>query len=221
MMKFPSSFLKPCGKWEWCKSLGWQSIIILILCIISYKWLDRPIALFMLNLHPTTESGYYNLTDELTTLAYLMILIIMIFYAYLKIAKNANSRLVNAAGGLSLVVPIAFFIKTQLQFFFGRIPPRYADNSVLLFVRRPDLYGFHLMRGGSFPSGHMCVFTATLLVLCFYYPKAKSISILALCVLAFLLLFYNYHFLSDLIAGTYLGYVIARILNTLQQNPSR
>ena len=211
-MKFRSNFWK-----MHFKKLSTQFILVVAFCVLSYFWLDRSLALLMSQLHPTGKLGHSGLTNQLTALAYFAVLIVMAFYAYMRIAKGKFSRLVAAAGGISLAVPIAFFVKTELQYLFGRIAPRYGDSPTLLFVRRTDLYGLHPFVSGSFPSGHMCVFTAALLMISFYYPKFKPYAIAALSILAGLLLLYNYHFVSDIIAGTYVGFLIAWAIHALQE----
>ena len=150
-----------------------------------------------------------DLMSDLTAVAYLIFIFLMVWYAYERIYKNKNTHLMRCISIVSLAVGIAFFVKTNLQFFFGRMGPRYNDTSTLLFSRKDTLYGFHFFEAGSFPSGHMCVFTAALVVPCYFYPKFKWIAYTLLGILAFLLVFCNYHFLSDVIAGTYLGAFIA------------
>ncbi len=133
----------------------------------------------------------------------------MAWYAYERVILKKNSKRIECLGLTVLAFPISFFIKSNLQLFFGRISPRYYENTQLLFVKNPHLYGFHLFQGGSFPSGHMCVFTPALLIISYFYPKLKPWCYALLAILAFLLLFYNYHFLSDVISGIYIGTLIA------------
>lgn len=196
---------------------------VIIACLITYFWIDRPLAVLMLKIHPkSTKLGNADLMSEMTSLLYFIVLIIMLFYAYMRVTEkeNRNKRLVATAGGISLCTSIAFFIKGELQYVLGRIPPRYGNSDALLFVKRHDLYGFYFFQVGSFPSGHMAVFTSALMITVFYYPKLKPFFIFALFVLASLLLFYNYHFLSDVIAGTYLGYLIAKVIYTFSVKDS-
>jgi membrane-associated phospholipid phosphatase len=123
-------------------------------------------------------------------------------------------------GLLSVSVSVAFFIKTSLQFLFGRYAPRYFDSHVLMFVSDPDRYGFHWLHGGGFPSGHMCVFSAALTSVCLYYPAYRWIAGALLAILGGCLIVANYHFLSDVIAGAYLGVSITLAIHYLQKSPS-
>ena len=213
-MRFPSRFSDP-----HFRHFIAQLLIIIALCVISYFWIDRPLAIFMSHINGlgTTTLGNYNLTNNLTAMAYALILIVMGFYAYMRLVNHKSTRLIATTGGISFAVPIAFFVKTELQYILGRTPVRNDGSHTLLFVKHPQAYGLHLFAGGgSFPSGHMCVFTALSLMVSFYYPKLKPYMILTLGALAFILVFDNYHFLSDVIAGTYLGFIVAKITYKLE-----
>lgn len=184
-------------------------LLVTLFCLISIQFFDRPIAIFVSNLHHGSLSlSNFDFTTILTNVAYFLILFLMLTYFILRFF-SIEGPYVEISGVLSLSMAIAFFIKTQFQLFFGRIVPRYGSFQQLNFVRKPDLYGFHLMQGGSFPSGHMVIFTCMFLILTFYYKKLETYCYTLLTILAFLLIYDNYHFLSDIIAGTYLGTLIA------------
>ncbi len=208
MLKFTSHLLKSFSA-------------IILLCVLCYFFVDRPVAIFMDQLNSRFVGGSTldnaNLMSILTSLVYLLVTFIMVGYAYERLFKNKNTQFVRCLGLSSLATCIAYFVKTNLQFFFGRMSPRYDNSHALLFTRHDGLYGFHFFSGGSFPSGHMSVFTAALLIPCFFYPKLKWLIYPALFVLAFLMIFCNYHFLSDVIAGTYLGAFIAVTLYRLDR----
>lgn len=105
--------------------------------------------------------------------------------------------------GISL--PVAFAIKSLLKWVFGRMDAR-------VWILRPDEYAFHWFHGGQgfqgFPSGHMLVFTPLLLALWDFYPRYSMIFLLAWVGLALALMATEYHFLSDVIAGAYLGFLV-------------
>lgn len=185
--------------------------------MISYFFIDKPIAAFMsrINHVGTQFLGNNTIATIMTNAVYYIIVVMMSWYAFERIIIKKNSKRIQCIGLISLTFPIAFFIKTNLQLLFGRLPPRYGDSTQLLFLRKTDLYGFHPFQAGSFPSGHMTIFTAALVMLVYFYPKLKKLAIGLLTILAFVLLYYNYHFLSDAIAGTYLGVLIATIIYRL------
>ncbi|HEX9022999.1 MAG TPA: phosphatase PAP2 family protein [Geobacteraceae bacterium] len=98
--------------------------------------------------------------------------------------------------------PASFVVKSLLKYVFGRVTTRE-------WLIKPHLYGFHWFHGGDvfggFPSGHMVVFTAMAAALWRYYPRYRPACAGFLLVLALALIVTNYHFLSDVIAGAYLG----------------
>jgi membrane-associated phospholipid phosphatase len=67
---------------------------------------------------------------------------------------------------------------------------------------------FHFFRGGqfsSFPSGHMVMASAFALAMIRLQPRTTPILAVLLCIGASLLIVGDWHFLADLIAGTFVG----------------
>lgn len=114
----------------------------------------------------------------------------------------------NCALLCSMSLMIAETIKSELKFVFGRTWPDswLGDNPSFL---RDGTYGFHFFHGdrafASFPSGHMAVSCAVLSVLWFFYPKWRTVYGLAGLAVAAGLVGANYHFVSDVIAGSFVG----------------
>src|SRR5208283_1635710 len=102
-------------------------------------------------------------------------------------------------------VPLTFILELIVKHVVGRINTRY-------WLLHPTAREFHWLQGSGnyagFPSGHMAVFTALVIALWTYYPRYRFAYFIFLSVLALALLATNYHFLSDIIAGAYLGVVI-------------
>jgi membrane-associated phospholipid phosphatase len=102
------------------------------------------------------------------------------------------------------VAPLAFLLKTVLQYLFGRSTPQ-------LWVVYHQVPRFHWLRAGEgygcFPSGHMTVFGALAAVLWRHFPRYRPATAALLLLLGIALVVTNYHFLSDTIAGAYLGVV--------------
>ncbi len=106
---------------------------------------------------------------------------------------------------LAVAAPISFLAKSVLKYVFGRINTREWLNA-------PQEYGFHWFNGGErnsgFPSGHMAVFTALIAVLWRLHPRYRPAYLTLLFLLGLALIATNYHFVSDVIAGTYLGLLV-------------
>jgi membrane-associated phospholipid phosphatase len=105
--------------------------------------------------------------------------------------------------GISL--PLSFLAKDALKFAFGRINTRY-------WLYNPDQPEFRLLSGSEyyhgFPSGHMAVFSALLIAMSLYYPRYRGVTTGLLVALSAALIATNYHFLSDVIAGYFLGLAV-------------
>ena len=84
---------------------------------------------------------------------------------------------------------------------------------------RDHLYGFHFLHGethwDSFPSGTAAVSVAVLAVLWDRKPGWQIGSLLIVILLLAAVILGNYHWLSDVIAGVYLGALIGRATPSL------
>jgi membrane-associated phospholipid phosphatase len=93
---------------------------------------------------------------------------------------------------VAITIPLTYFLKSTLKHSVDRIDTRF-------WLRHPGFKEFHWFHGGgnytSFPSGHMAVFMALVIALWRFYPRHHLIMT-------------NYHFISDVIAGAYLGFLV-------------
>ena len=117
-------------------------------------------------------------------------------------------------------IVIVSFFKTGLKFVFGRYWPKtWVNNNISLISNHA--YGFHFFHSGkayqSFPSGHAAVVTAAMLTIWFAYPRLRwlCVSIIALVVIGLIGL--DYHFISDVIAGGFLGAIVAYYVTKISQ----
>jgi len=106
---------------------------------------------------------------------------------------------------ITYAIPASYLVKSILKYIFGKTNTR-------VWLLNHELYGFHWFHGGEgysgFPSGHMTVFTVLAAALSRFYPHYKPLYLLLSLILAFALIATNYHFLSDVIAGAYLGVIV-------------
>ncbi len=120
---------------------------------------------------------------------------------------NVHTRFMQLCG---ISVPLAYVVKTVLQYAFGRADPR-------MWLVHRHLVGFHWFHSGagytSFPSGHMTVFTALAAALWQQYPRYRTVYVAGVVLLGTALVATNYHFVSDVVAGAYLGFVVCFVCN--------
>ena len=106
---------------------------------------------------------------------------------------------------VAVTTPLAYFLKSILKHAIGRINTRF-------WLLHHAAGEFHWFQGHEnymgFPSGHMTVFTALVIALCTCYPRYQPVYLGSLSALGLALIATDYHFLSDIIAGVYLGFII-------------
>ncbi|MGD0189774.1 MAG: phosphatase PAP2 family protein [Rhizomicrobium sp.] len=180
-----------------------QWLIALIVCavvvVLCVRFADLPVALFM--------HAHFR-PDRLVAHA-LDIVILFVPFGVLSIflcgcvvlAKRALPRwaLCLAAAGFSMCWAIAtnYFL---LQPAFGRI-----DFDAWL---SHGLYGFawlHGHGGTGFPSGHATLTASFLVVFWLFYPRARMLLALLIAAEAAGLVLMNWHFVSDVLGGLFLG----------------
>jgi membrane-associated phospholipid phosphatase len=181
---------------------------LLVLCV---RFFDIPLALYVQN-RLYGNSHWLKLTGNLPDLL-LVTVLLTTFVAcsiYLvRTKKGVYDTATRFAQLLTWTAPVSYLMKSLLKLAFGRVNTRY-------WLTRPDLYGFHWFerREGcdGFPSGHMLVIVALLAVLWRCYPKSRPLCLVTAALLGTALIATNYHFLSDVIAGSYLGVAIEAVV---------
>jgi membrane-associated phospholipid phosphatase len=185
-------------------SLGLLGTVIAV--TVSYLWLDRPIAQFA---HDELQG--YRLFGKLTLIPDALIALAIAAFMVLGLRGFTTHRLsrfqsVVLLSGVTLAV--AMIVKDQLKFAFGRPWPETWTRNNLSFIR-DGVYGFYPFHGGggyaSFPSGHTTMICTVMTVLWICYPGFRPLYALGMAAVAVGLVGANFHFLSDVIAGAFLG----------------
>jgi membrane-associated phospholipid phosphatase len=181
-------------------------VIMTVVVALSYEWLDRPIAVYVhAEFHGVKALPWLTRVPEGLAILTLAIFIVMGWRVALG-RHLSRAESVFLVCGVSLVVAIA--IKDQLKFAFGRTWPETWINNNLSLIRN-NVYGFNPFHGGvgysSFPSGHTTATCAVMSVLWICYPKFRAIYVLLIAAVGIGLIGADYHFLSDVVAGGFLG----------------
>jgi membrane-associated phospholipid phosphatase len=177
-----------------------------IVVAVSFAWLDQPIAFFAHG-HLVQAPAFAQLTllpEPLVPLSLITLLVLGIMaLAGLKFGKPENVALTCA---VSLIV--AESIKNELKYVFGRTWPETWINGNPSLIR-DGAYGFNFLHGGpgyaSFPSGHTTAICAVASVLWICYPRVRILCAAAFAAVVIGLIGADYHFLSDIIAGAFIG----------------
>jgi membrane-associated phospholipid phosphatase len=162
-------------------------------------------------MHDYSARPHYGWFEMLTRIPDPLVLFAIVVLAVLglkALARRPLSHWQIASILCSLSVVAAEGIKDQLKFVFGRTWPEAWAPRDPAFIET-GAYGFHWLHGGaayqSFPSGHMGATCAVISVLWILYPQWRLFWALCPLAMAIALIGGNYHFLSDVIAGAFVG----------------
>ena len=180
--------------------------IMIVVVTLSYEWLDRPIALYVhATFHGVKALPWLSFIPESLAVLAVATFIVM---GWRVGAGRRLSRLESVLLVCGVSLSVAAAIKDQLKFAFGRTwPETWINNNPSLI--RNNVYGFNPFHGGagysSFPSGHTAAICAVVSVLWICYPKFRAVYVLLIAAVGIGLIGADYHFLSDVIAGGFLG----------------
>jgi membrane-associated phospholipid phosphatase len=200
------------------KLTHWSMVVgaIAAATVVAYLWLDQPFAYWTHDhLSKYAIFGWITLlTAPLPPIAVATIVTLGVR----SFMRRPAARIFDVALICSVSLIIARSAKDQLKFVFGRTWPEtwVNDNPSLI---RDGVFGFNPFHGGagfeSFPSGHTTAMCAVMTVLWVYYPRYRYVYMLLIAVISIGLLGANYHFISDMLAGYFLGTSIAIVCVSL------
>ena len=174
--------------------------------IVCYLWIDRPLALFVHGLreHRETFARFTHFPDPLIPLAAIAFVALGLWV----LAARTLAKLAEAGVLCSISLIVTETTKSLLKFAFGRLwPDTWVENNPSFI--HDGAYGFNPFHGGpgyaSFPSGHTAATCALISVLWIVYPKLRPLYAVVVLAVAVGLIGANYHFLSDVIAGGFVG----------------
>lgn len=177
----------------------WLTLATALLCTLSYAFIDEPLARYFHGASPSLRAVFAFITNFGQGGVYLVPLgLIVIAALWLRLPALAwRSGFVFAA------VAIPGLLIDIFKPVFGRARPE------LLF--RENLFGF-TWRGPhadlwSFPSGHSVTIVALATALYAIYPPAWPAYVLLALLVTASRIIVDAHYLSDVIAGAYVGFV--------------
>jgi membrane-associated phospholipid phosphatase len=177
---------------------------------ISYQWFDRPVALLIYEIFGgrrvfPTEVAEVAVRISKIPLATAVVFVICGLVATMgrRFSKRGAAVAMSAVSLLATII-----IKDQLKFAFGRTWPDTWGSGIVSFVR-DNVYGFHFFQSGksfeSFPSGHAAAAAAVLSVVWILFPELRVICAIGVIAVDLGLVALNLHFLSDVVAGSFVG----------------
>ena len=202
-----------------------------LLCIISYHWLDSPIVLYLAS-HGAREWPWAmdtRLTANLLSKGPKFLFMPCYLYLGFRFSfRTLTAREEKLLIALNMIV-IGYYAvcSDTIREMFGRAwPTTWIDNNPSFLSNGISgfHFGFHNHYVNSFPSGHALI-AATLATFAWYYLAKWRWWFLTYAVFVmFIMVIQYYHFLSDVIAGATIGYLVALYvhcyLTTPLENPT-
>lgn len=180
-------------------------VLVAVVSAVSVVWIDRPLARAIARLlHPGNGSPM-QVPDLL--LWFVVAVTAGSFLVWIwGYWRGTHPRLLRLAPLLMLAEPLSLGVKYLAKWAFGR-------TQTQLYVHHPWAHDFHWLHGHGpylgFPSGHMLVATALIMLVVAVYPRLRPLGWLALLLLAAALMLTSYHYLGDVIAGWLIGATLA------------
>jgi membrane-associated phospholipid phosphatase len=188
-----------------------------VLVVVCYLWIDRPVALLahgVHRMHLLDAIRGYRIPVVVAPLAGLALLLLAV--------RALMKRALTRPYLVILLCAVSFFVaeglKTYLKIAFGRTWPESWMGPHISFIR-DGAYGFNPFHGGpaytAFPSGHIAAICAVVSVLWVWLPRFRPLYVLTVLVTAISLIGVNFHFVSDVIAGIFLGISVGWITTAI------
>jgi len=182
-------------------------LLTTLFVIISILWFDRPIAYFF---HDTL--GTWHFPGGLARWFALSITLVSAFvFAILGLCAVMGRRFtkIETTVLVSVISVLAAEpTKSKLKLVFGRTwPDNWRPTNLSLI--HDGVYGFHPFHSGpayeSFPSGHVITVAAVTSVVWSFFPKLRIVCVVCTVTASAVLVILNLHFLSDVVAGAFVG----------------
>ena len=196
--------------------------IVAVVTIICYFWLDQPLAFFL----------HRNVADK-TILVWLQQLpvtlpllssFVLAWCGLWTLMDRPFSRIQSVALTCSISFISTSLINHQLKYAFGRTwPNTWIENNPSLIQN--GVFGFNPFHGGpgfaSFPSGHAAAICSVMTVLWWSYPSWRAIYVVCVAAVAVGSIGANYHFLSDILSGIFVGTSVGYITTKMSLNTAK
>jgi membrane-associated phospholipid phosphatase len=193
---------------NWCIALAITSTGV----IASDLWLDKPIALFV---HRSVADKIIFVWLQRLPVAFLLLsLLVFVWCGLWALMDRPFSRVQSVGLACSISFIAANFINNQLKYAFGRTwPNTWIENNPSLIQN--GVFGFNPFHGGpgfaSFPSGHVAAVCAVITVLWWLYASLRPIYVACVAAITIGLIGANFHFLSDILGGIFVGISVGYI----------
>lgn len=191
------------------RPLIWSFVYVTLFCLLSYLFLDRPVArLFKGHVGGDIEGFFKTVTHLGEAQLYLVPaglawagLMLASFRAAAQATRNRLRRLAVTPAFVFVSIALSGLVSNAIKISLGRYRPRYLFDQ--------DLYGFSFFNStwgmNSFPSGHSQAAFAAMTALMIVFPRYDLFWMLIAVLVAMSRVVTTVHYLSDAVAGSWLA----------------
>ncbi len=172
-------------------------VVGLIFSVFSF-FLDSYVVSLMILMQNIFLINFFKVITLIGDLEFFIPIAIIISIFFLLRKKRVSGLWVSA-----FTVGILSFL---LKFFIDRSRP-YESQNVASLVNTSM---------SSFPSGHAMIVFAVVPFMIKNFPKQKYYFMIIAALVAFSRIYLNVHYLSDIVAGAFLGYLIGMVFSELE-----
>jgi membrane-associated phospholipid phosphatase len=198
------------------KKVSLLTIAVSLLLTVCYFYADKSIVYYFYAID-SRQYHWIHLVQQLPELL-LMVSPLLLLAAFVLKNKNTQPQLRYFFFAASVSVLFTMVMKSLLKYFSGRYWPETFENNNPSLLHG-GVYGFHPFHTGvsysSFPSGHAATIFAFATCMWISYPRLRWVAVLISFSVSLALLVLYYHFLSDLLAGAYIGIVVSVFVSEL------
>jgi membrane-associated phospholipid phosphatase len=192
--------------------LLWAALLACVASVVCIAWVDQPLSHWIARtlLHFAVYDRATHVPDQL--LAIVGLISGASWMAYFRWRGDAlHHQQAQFVQTLGIALPAAFVLKDGLKWVFGR------TETHAWLAGMPD--AFHWFAGGAgqvgFPSGHMLVLSPLFLACWQFIPRYRLLCAALWGGLGVALMVTEYHFLSDVLAGTGIGVLVHQLTRRL------
>ncbi len=191
------------------KTRQWSvtSTTVILLFILSYTFADIPTALWVHTFKNTLSTDVFAIITFFGKSTNYLAGGLLLFVVF----RNRKQSMAYSGLFLFSAVAVSGLSAQLIKYIAGRARPQ------LVFSQ--GIYGFDFFHWEyawtSFPSGHSATAFSVAIVLATLYPRWRFAAFFAAALIAFSRIFLAQHYISDVIAGSFLGIVSSILLYNL------
>lgn len=184
------------------------SVLLAALAAISYTWIDQPLSLSCRDLNPGVVQVFQWITELGVSTGYLIgLAALFVFFKFVRRRPLAARRALFVFASIALSGIAVNLIKPLA----GRLRPKLLFENGLFGVE-PFRIGYEY---NSFPSGHAATVFALAAALAFFFPRLRLPLFGFAVVVGMSRIIVGAHYLSDVLAGAYVGVMMVMLLVVL------